>query len=150
MTIADAESGDVLSLSSPVAGFTSTFVGNLLAITANTGSGNLAAFRSALSRVQFSTTTIGDGNRNVSFVVTDTSGLVGVAGATSSPATRAITVQSPLLLVPSPLNTIVASETLTPAQLQPIVHEAIARWNLLVLQGHNWMCFAPQRSRFAI
>ncbi len=54
-----------------------------MTITANSGTGNLAAFRSALSRVQFSTTTIGDGNRSVSFVVTDNSGLAGVAGATS-------------------------------------------------------------------
>ncbi len=95
VTITDVESGDVLSLSSPVAGFTSTFASNVLTITANAGSGNLAAFRSALSRVQFSTTTIGDGNRSVSFIVTDTSGLTGIAGATSAPAVRALTVQSP-------------------------------------------------------
>ncbi len=128
VTITDAESGDVLSLSSPVAGFTSTFTGNVLTITANAGSGNLAAFRSALSRVQFSTTTIGDGNRSVSFIVTDTSGLTGIAGATSAPAVRALTVQSPLLVAASPLNSAAAHESLTPSQLVPLVHEALARW----------------------
>ncbi|MBL8829753.1 MAG: peptidoglycan DD-metalloendopeptidase family protein [Planctomycetaceae bacterium] len=128
VTITDAESGDLLSLSSPVAGFRSTFAGNVLTITANAGSGNLAAFRSALSRVQFSTTTLGDGNRSVSFVVTDTSGLAGVAGATSSAAARTITVQSPLLVAASPLNSAAASESLTADQLSPLVHEAITRW----------------------
>ncbi len=128
VTITDAEGGDVLSLSSPVAGFTSTFAGNVLTITANAGSGNLAAFRSALSRVQFSTTTIGDGNRSVSFVVTDTSGLTGIAGATSAPAVRAITVQSPLLVAASLLNSAAANESLTQSQLAPLVHEALARW----------------------
>ncbi len=91
--------------------------------------GNLAAFRSALSRVQFSTTTIGDGNRSVSFVVTDISGLGGVPGATSLAATRAITVQSPLLVAASsPLNSAASNESLTADQLQPLVTEAIARW----------------------
>ncbi len=127
VTITDAESGDVLSLSSPVAGFTSTFAGNTLTITANAGSGNLAAFRSALSRVQFSTTTIGDGNRSVSFIVTDTSGLTGIAGATSAPAVRALTVQSPLLVAASPLNSgcarVVDAVTISAAG-----HEALARW----------------------
>lgn len=128
VTITDAESGDQLSLSSPVAGFTSTFAGQTLTITANAGSGNLVAFRSALSRVQFSTTTIGDGNRSVSFVVTDTSGLAGIAGATSAPAVRALTVQSPLLVAASPLNSTAAHESLTQSQLAPLVTEAIARW----------------------
>ncbi len=128
VTITDGETGDVLSLSSPVAGFTSTFAGQTLTITANAGSGNLAAFRSALSRVQFSTTTIGDGNRSVSFIVTDTSGLTGIAGATSAPAVRALTVQSPLLVAASPLNSTAANESLTQSQLAPLVHEALARW----------------------
>ncbi|MBL8829275.1 MAG: phosphoribosylformylglycinamidine synthase subunit PurQ [Planctomycetaceae bacterium] len=130
VTITDAESGDQLSLSGPVTGFTSTFAGQTLTITANAGSGNLVAFRSALSRVQFSTTTIGDGNRSVSFVVTDTSGLVGVAGATSEPITRALTVQSPLLVAASPLNSSASNESLTQSQLSPLVHEALARWEL--------------------
>ncbi len=128
--ITDAESGDLLSLSSPVTGFTSIFVSNVLTITANAGSGNLAAFRSALSRVQFSTTTLGDGNRSVSFIVTDISGLAGVPGATSLPATRSITVQSPLLVAASsPLNSAASNESLTADQLQPLVTAAIARWS---------------------
>ncbi|MBL8830098.1 MAG: hypothetical protein JNM18_24180, partial [Planctomycetaceae bacterium] len=128
VTITDAESGDLLSLPSPVAGFKATYAGSTLTITATAGTGNLAAFRSALSRVQFSTTTLGDGARSVSFVVTDTSGLAGVAGATSAPVVRALTVQSPLLVAASPLTSAAANESLTSSQLAPLVHESLARW----------------------
>ncbi len=147
VTLTDAESGDNLSLSSPLAGFTSTVAGNVMTITANSGSGNLAAFRSALSRVQFSTTTIGGGNRSVSFVVTDTSGLVGVAGATSLAATRSITVQSPLLVAASsPLNSAASNELLTANQLQPLVTEAIARWESAGASTAPVKC-APRRDQ---
>ncbi|MBL8827197.1 MAG: cadherin-like domain-containing protein, partial [Planctomycetaceae bacterium] len=126
VTLTDAEAGDVLSFTS-TAGFTGVVTGNVVTITANSGSGNVTAFRTALTRVNFVTTTVGDGSRTVSFVVTDTSGITGVAGASSVPVNRTITVQSPLLIADSPLNTAATNEQLTAAQLQPLVTEAIAR-----------------------
>jgi putative intracellular protease/amidase len=123
VTLTDADSGDVLSYT-PRGGLSYSLVGNTLTIG---GLAGVSYYAGALQLVRFSTTTVGDGTRTVSIAARDFSGVSGVPNATTT-VNKSLTVQSPLLLAESSVAVVPVVERLTAVQLQPLVTEALARW----------------------
>ncbi|MBL8828063.1 MAG: cadherin-like domain-containing protein, partial [Planctomycetaceae bacterium] len=123
VTLTDYETGDLLTYT-PRAGLSYRLEGDVLTIS---GSASVSYYAGALQLLRFSTTSVSDGTRTASIVATDLSRISGVPNMTAT-VFKSLSVQSPLQLAASSVLVDPTPERLTDSQLQPLVTEAIARW----------------------